>query len=288
MARILLLYFHKETEMTDDVLLQYIKDVKKYPLLSAEEEISLAEAAQRGNREAAEKLITSNLRLVIKIAKKYSTNYSQILELIQEGNIGLMKAVKKFSKSFNVRFSSYAALWIKQNFSRYLNSSCKMIKLPIRKEFLIRKLRHEEEKYMMAHGAKPSCSELAKILNETEKDIDLLKKLSEYDMRSLDAPMKDDNRFCMYDVIESNTYNPEETVIDAEFKSQLDKCLQVLNTKEQDIVKNRYGLDGIKKRTSLAALGKRYSISAESVRQTQLRALRKLQTQKNAIRSIAV
>ncbi len=100
--------------MTDDVLLQYIREAKKYPLLTAEEEISLADAVKDGNKNAEEKLITSNLRLVIRLAKRYSNNNSQILELIQEGNIGLMKAARHFSKKFNVRFSSYAVFWIKR------------------------------------------------------------------------------------------------------------------------------------------------------------------------------
>ena len=126
--------------MTENLLLQYIKDSKKYPLLSAEQEAELADEVKKGNTEAIEVLVTSNLRLVIKMAKKFSSNENQILELIQEGNMGLMKAASKFSKSFKVRFSSYAAWWIKQSFIRYLNSADKVIKLPVRKEALIRQV----------------------------------------------------------------------------------------------------------------------------------------------------
>ncbi|WP_029410822.1 sigma-70 family RNA polymerase sigma factor [Treponema pedis] len=274
--------------MVDDVLLQYIKDAKKYPLLTAEEEIVLADAAKKGDYAAFEKLITSNLRLVIKMAKRYSKNNSVVMELIQEGNIGLIKAAKKFSKAFNVRFSSYAVWWIKQSFSRYLNSHERIIKLPVRKEFLMRQMKNEEEKYEINHGIKPSDEELSKLINESESSVMQLKNLIARDICSLDAPVQEDGNSCMYDIIACNTYNPEEEAINKEFRLQLNKCMGVLTDREKDIIKKRYGLNGINEKLSFAFLGSRYSVSAESIRQIQLKALRKLRTQKNVIRSMAV
>lgn len=272
--------------MTDDVLLQYIRDAKKYPLLTAEEEISLADAVKHGNKNAEEKLITSNLRLVIRLAKKYSSNNFQILELIQEGNMGLMKAARHFSKTFNVRFSSYAVFWIKQAFMRYLNTSLRMVKLPIRKELLIRQLQTEEESYTILHGTKPSYDDLSKILHISAEAIEKLKAYTDNDMYSLDAPVMDGLNSCLYDIIPSNTYNPENQALDKELKEELDKCFEMLSEREKDVVKSRYGLNGMKKATPFAVLGKKYSISAESIRQTQLRALRKLESKKNDIRML--
>lgn len=272
--------------MTDDVLLQYIRDAKKYPLLTAEEELSLADAVKHGNKNAEEKLITSNLRLVIRLAKKYSSNNSQILELIQEGNMGLMKAVRHFSKAFNVRFSSYAVFWIKQAFMRYLNTSQRIVKLPLRKELLIRQLQNEEENYTILHGTKPSYDELSKILNIPREDIEKVKAYTESGMCSLDAPVTESVNSCLYDMIPCNTYNPENQVLDNEVKAELDKYFEMLSDREKDVVKNRYGLNGTKKATPFAVLGKKYSISAESIRQTQLRALKKLKSKKTEIRTL--
>jgi len=272
--------------MTDDVLLQYIREAKKYPLLTAEEEISLADAVKDGNKNAEEKLITSNLRLVIRLAKRYSNNNSQILELIQEGNIGLMKAARHFSKKFNVRFSSYAVFWIKQAFMRYLNTSLRMVKLPIRKELLIRQLQHEEENYTILHGTKPSYDELSKVLNIPIESIKKVKTYTENDTCSLDAPITESITSCLYDIIPCNTYNPENQTLDKEVKTELDKCFEMLSEREKDVVKNRYGLNGMKKAMPFAVLGKKYSISAESIRQTQLRALKKLQSKKVEIRAL--
>ncbi|UTC66986.1 MULTISPECIES: RNA polymerase sigma factor RpoD/SigA [unclassified Treponema] len=272
--------------MTEDLLLQYIKDSKKYPLLSAEQEAELADEVKKGNAKAVETLVTSNLRLVIKMAKRFSSNEAQILELIQEGNMGLMKAARKFSKSFKVRFSSYAAWWIKQSFLRYLNSADKIIKLPVRKELLMRQLSQEEESYKIRYGTLPSYQQLAEIMNEKIDIIAQVKSFNYGEVYSLDDPVDKENTSTLYDFIPCNTYNPEEEVIDNEFKEKLNKCLEILNDREKDVLKNRYGLDGIMTSTPFAVLGKKYSISAESIRQTQLRALRKLRADRNKIKAL--
>ncbi|UTC75078.1 RNA polymerase sigma factor RpoD/SigA [Treponema sp. OMZ 792] len=272
--------------MTEDLLLQYIKDSKKYPLLSAEQEAELADKVKKGNKEALETLVTSNLRLVIKMAKKFSSNETQVMELIQEGNIGLMKAASKFSKSFKVRFSSYAAWWIKQSFLRYLNSADKAIKLPVRKELLIRQVRQEEENYKIKYGISPSYKQLAEIMNEKIDIIAQIKSFNYTEICSLDDPIDKETSSSLYDFIPCNTYNPEEEVVDKEFKERLNKCLEILNDREKDVLKNRYGLDGIMTAIPFAVLGKKYSISAESIRQTQLRALRKLRADRNKIKAM--
>lgn len=286
LAYILLVICMRYTIMTDNLLLQYIKDSKKYPLLSAEKEAELADEVKKGNAQAIEILVTSNLRLVIKMAKKFSSNETQIMELIQEGNIGLMKAASKFSKSFKVRFSSYAAWWIKQSFLRYLNSADKVIRLPVRKEALMNKLNREEEKYKINYGITPSYQKLAEITNERTETVAKIKSFNYTEICSLDEPIDDENSSTLYDLIPCNTYNPEQEVIDKEFKEQLNKCLEILNDREKDVLKNRYGLDGIMTSIPFAVLGKKYAISAESIRQTQLRALRKLRADTNKIKAM--
>ncbi len=272
--------------MTDDVLLLYITEAKKYPLLSEEEEKAILLEAKSGSCDAATKLVNSNLRLVIKMAKQYTNNESELMELIQEGNMGLMKAVEKFDCSYDVRFSSYAAWWIRQSFLRYLNSNKRIIRLPIRKEILIRELEREEEKFESKYGRQPSCDELSKLLNKPYNEILEIKFLDNCNAFSLDMPVSADDAFNMYDVLPSYEYSPEREFIEQEFKENLNKCLGILNEREQDIVKNRYGLDGIQKTVPFKALGKKHSISAESVRQTQLRAIRKLRANETAIKAI--
>ncbi|AIN93769.1 sigma-70 family RNA polymerase sigma factor [Treponema putidum] len=274
--------------MTENLLLHYIHDTKKYPLLSAQEEAELADEVKKGNKKAIETLITSNLRLVIKMAKKFSSNENQILELIQEGNMGLMKAASKFSKSFKVRFSSYAAWWIKQSFIRYLNSSDKVIKIPVRKEALIRQVHQEEEKYRIKYGISPSYRQLAEILKEKVDVIAQIKAFNYTDICSLDDPIDNESSTNLYDFIPCNTYNPEEEFIDNEFKEKLNKCLEILNDREKDVLKHRYGLDGTMTSTTFAVLGKKHSISAESIRQTQLRALKKLRADTNKIKAMVL
>ncbi len=272
--------------MTDDVLLLYITEAKKYPLLTEEEERAILLEAQSGSCDATTKLVNSNLRLVIKMAKQYTSNDSELMELIQEGNMGLMKAVQKFDCSYDVRFSSYAAWWIRQSFLRYLNSNKRVIRLPIRKEILVRELEREEERFESRHGRKPSCDDLMKILNKSYEEVLEIKFLQNCSAFSLDMPVLSDENFNMYDILPSYEYSPEKEFIEQEFKDNLNKCLGVLNEREQDIVKHRYGLDGIQKTVPFKALGEKHSISAESVRQTQLRAIRKLKANKTAIKAI--
>ncbi len=272
--------------MTDDVLLLYIKEAKTYPLLTELEEKSLLAKAHNGDCEAIEKLVNSNLRLVIKMAKQYSNNASDVMELIQEGNMGLMKAAQRFDCSYDVRFSSYAAWWIRQSFLRYLNSNKRMIRLPVRKEVLIRDLEREQQKFESKHGRSPSCDELAQLLNKSYEEVFEIKLLENYETFSLDMPVGDDSSFSMYDILPSYKYSPENEFIENEFKENLNKCLGILNEREKDIVKNRYGLNGIQKTVPFKTLGEKHSISAESVRQTQLRAIRKLKANENVIKAI--
>lgn len=269
--------------MTDNIFFQYIRDIKKIPLLTHEEELALTNAAASGDKDAIHKLVISNLRLVVKVAKKYSNDQTQIMELIQEGNMGLMKAAKKISKQFNVKFSSYAILWIKQAFSRYLSYSDKVVKLPVRKELLITKMKKEEENYLLAHGSKPSTKELAKILGKSENLINRLKLIDNDKICSLDAPISDFDSSNLYDVIPSTSYNPESAAIDSIFRKDIDKCLEMLTAKEQDIVKNRYGLNNIYHPITFNELSRKYSLSSEAIRQTQKRAIRKLQEKKEYI-----
>ncbi len=272
--------------MTDDVLLQYMTDAKKYPLLSEEEERFILTQIEKGDDTAIEKLVNSNLRLVIKMAKQFSNNPSEVMELIQEGNIGLMKAAQRFDCSYKVRFSSYAAWWIRQSFLRYFNSNKRMIRLPVRKEMLIRDLEREQHNFEAKHGRIPSCEELSEILRMPYEEILEIRSLENYNTFSLDVPLGDDDAFSMYDVLPSYKYSPEEEFIENEFKENINKFLGVLTERELDIVKNRYGLDGIQKTVPFKALGEKHSISAESVRQTQLRAIRKLKAHENAIKAI--
>lgn len=269
--------------MIDNIFLQYFNDIKKYPLLTIKQEIELADLVQSGSKAAMDSLVNSNLRLVVLIAKKYTANTTLQMELIQEGNIGLIKAAQRFSKNFNVRFSSYASFWIKQSINRYLNSCHKKIKLPIRKEAALKIIETEKENYYISNGVYPSSKELANILGLSEKDVLELEYLKDINIYSLDAPVNEATP-TMYDTVPCNSYNPEDIVLKDMFKNDVDKCLDLLSAKEKNVLRKRYCLDGRKKPASLRKLGKLYFVSPEAVRQIQIRALKKLQKNSSYIK----
>ncbi|MCA9393255.1 MAG: sigma-70 family RNA polymerase sigma factor [Candidatus Omnitrophica bacterium] len=260
--------------MTDPIK-AYLKDVRPIPLLTAEEEVDLARKVQKGDKEARDKMIRSNLRLVISIAKRYINLGVPLSDLIEEGNIGLMKSVEKFDPEKGFRFSTYAAWWIKQGISRAIIDQGKMIRVPVYMNEDILKYKKVVEKLTHQYKRKPRIGEIAKKLKVT---VDKVRELenSIAKMSSLDAPIGEDGDGQVKDIIEDqNIASPDEELEKFFNKERAKGFLELLNERERRILEMRYGLLDGEART-LAEIAKELGISRERVRQIEAGTIKKI------------
>jgi len=267
---------------------QYVKEVKNYRLLTNEEEKELAIRIKNGDKKALQLLINSNLRLVIKIAHHYIVPSSKLMDIIQEGNVGLMTAARKFSHNFNVRFASYASLWIKQSINRYLASNDEIIRLPSRKATVVKNIKKFIADFKKHNKREPFTEEILKAFDIEEKQLRTLQPFIYENICSLDANIvsnkKEKNSSTLYDYIPTDSSeNPETICITKDIALQLDKQLDFLGARDKDILKNRYRLNMEKKVIPFHELGKKYSLSPESVRQIEIRAMKKLKAKKDKL-----
>jgi RNA polymerase primary sigma factor len=263
----------KKTRYTEDNLVAYFNQIKRIPLLSAEEERELSKSIQTGDDSAKRKLTEANLRLVVKIARGFVTSDVQLLDLIQEGNIGLMKAAEKFDYRKNVRFSTYAAWWIKQAIVRSLSNKKRAIRLPHRKEEAIKRIQKTftalAQKYLRA----PSIGEVAEELSMKEEDIVSLINASS-NVVSLESETHEDAGTLM-DLCEDYSFDPGKEFIEKSLQEDTLKFLEHLLVREKEILMYRFAFYGNHKYT-LKSIGDRMGISPETVRQIEKRALKKL------------
>lgn len=256
-----------------DLVTLYLKDIRKYEILSREEEVALFKKAQSGDAEAKNKLILSNLRLVVSVAKAYSVKGFTLTDLISEGNIGLINSVEKFDVSLGNRFSTYAVWWIKQSINKAIITKGREIRIPSYKYEIISKINKFIVKYLTEHGSYPSNNEIAKSFNLPLDKIE--KILLEFqDILSLNSNVGDD--IFLEDTIKDNeNYTIEDALIEKLDKKEVLNMLASLSEREQDILRMRYGLDGERSQT-LEEVGKTFSITRERVRQIEKRTLEKL------------
>lgn len=258
---------------TIDPLKTYFNQIKDTPLLSFEEELDLSKRIENGDDEARKQLIEANLKLVVKIAKTFKTSDVALLDLIQEGNLGLMKAAEKFDFRKRVRFSTYASWWIKQSIVRALSNKRRAIRLPHRKEEKIRKINKTinilSQKYMRT----PEISEVASELGMTEKEIYNLLSVSSH-IVSLDSETNDVSG-TLQEVLEDYSYDPDSEFMRKSLREATLKHLENLKEKEREIIKYRFSFYG-GKRYTLKTIGARMGISPETVRQIEMKALSKL------------
>jgi len=262
--------------MTDKPLKLYAKDLEKTALLSREEEIALAQKVADGNSEARERMIESNLRLVIKIARDYQNIGLPLADLISEGNIGLMRAVDKYDLSFGAKFSTYAALWIKQSIKRALSDKSRTIRIPVHVIDKMKKLDRERERLAVTSELPPTEEELKEATGLSKNQLRLIEK-SRLTSISLDAPgFGDDDSVAWHErVADESGCDPATHLKNRDLLNQLDPLLTCLNQREQDIIKRRFGLQTDEAET-LDEVAHEYDVSRERIRQIQNAALEKM------------
>lgn len=258
-----------------DPIKAYFRDVRKIPLLTAEQEVDLAKKLNKGDLKAKEMLIRSNLRLVINIAKKYMHLNMPLLDLIEEGNIGLMKAVDRFNYRRGFRFSTYAAWWIRQGITRSIFDKARTVRLPVYMSELIAKWKKTNERLTHKFKRLPTAKELSKSMklpiNKVEKIYGWMSNVS-----SLDAPISEEGENTIVDLVsDEKTASPKEELENTFTKERVDSLLEVMKEREREVLDLRFGLtDGTVH--TLAEVAKKLKVSRERVRQIEENALRKL------------
>jgi len=258
----------------DDSLLAYVSQIRTVPLLSFEEELELSRCIQKGDEAARNRLIESNLRLVVKIAKSYSNKDVSFMDLIQEGNMGLIRAVEKYDHVKQVRFSTYATWWIRQAIIRYLTDRKRTIRLPHRKEEILRKANQAYNTLIQQNKRPPKFIEIADEIGVPVKDVEFVLSMAN-DVIPLETEWADNDNFFMIEHLADHTYNPEPLLMRKSSREETFRILNQLKDQEKDVLIYRYELNGGKKHT-LKNISTKLGLSTETVRQIELRALQKL------------
>ncbi|MHB8867727.1 MAG: sigma-70 family RNA polymerase sigma factor [Thermoleophilia bacterium] len=258
--------------VTHDPLRLYLKEAGEIPLLTKNHEIELAKRIEAGDKQAKDRMIQSNLRLVISIAKNYYTQDMDLLDLIQEGNTGLIRAVEKFDYRKGFKFSTYATWWIRQAITRAIANQDRNIRIPVHMIEKINKLVRTERKLLQETGREPSDEELGDELNIDAREVREMRKIAQR-TTSLETPIGDEEDAELGDFIENHsTPDPAEAVHSIIAKESLDRVLRSMDERERKVVELRFGLKGEHPRT-LAEVSSRFNVSRERIRQIEAKAL---------------
>jgi RNA polymerase primary sigma factor len=260
----------------DDTAATYFQQIKVFPLLTFEEELELAGHIQKGDIAAKNRLINSNLRLVVKIAQLYTARDVSFMDLIQEGNMGLMHAAEKYDPQKNVRFCTYASWWIRQFISRYLTNKRRLVRLPHRKEEILRKIQRTYHSLSQSLMHQPRNKDIAQELGISVKDVDFIINMSSGPL-SLEMDPSEAENAAVIEFQEDYTYNPERSLFRQSSKDGTMHVLNKLKDRERRVLAYRYQLNGGKRHT-LREIGDKMDISAETVRQIELKALKKIRS----------
>ncbi len=259
----------------DDPVKMYLKDIGRVPLLSAEEEVELAKRMQEEDEAAKKRLSEANLRLVVSIAKRYVGRGMLFLDLIQEGNLGLMKAVEKFDYQKGFKFSTYATWWIRQSITRAIADQARTIRIPVHMVETINKLTRVQRVLLQELGREPSPEEIAEKMGVTEERVREIQKIAQ-DPVSLETPIGEEEDSHLGDFIEDEkTTTPSDSVAFTMLKEQLLGVLDTLTPREEKVLRLRYGIDDGKPST-LEEVGREFNVTRERIRQIEAKALRKL------------
>lgn len=260
---------------TADPIREYLKEIGSIPLLTPKEESDLARRKSEGDVEAGRRLVEANLRLVVSIAKRYTGRGMSFLDLVQEGNLGLMKAVEKFDYAKGYRLSTYATWWVKQSITRSLADQSRTIRLPVHMVEAVNKIRRAQRSLSVKLGREPSMEEVAEEVNMSEKRVTELIQASG-DTVSLETPVGDEEGSNLGDFVADDTNaSTEDKAESFLLREEIDSMLQGLNPRERDVIILRFGLETGHPLT-LEEVGKRFNVTRERIRQIETAALRKL------------
>ena len=264
-----------ESMDVDEPIKMYLREIGQIPLLSYEEEIDYAQRVLNGEEEAKQKLIESNLRLVVSIAKKHTNRGLKMLDLIQEGNMGLMKAVEKFEYEKGFKFSTYATWWIRQAITRAIADQGRTIRIPVHMIETINKIKKESRIYLQETGKDASPEILAERLGMEVEKIKAIQEMNQEPI-SLETPVGSEEDSELGDFVEDQkTTSPYEATNRAILREELDAVLKTLSPREEKVLRYRYGLDDSSPKT-LEEVGKIFNVTRERIRQIEVKALRKL------------
>jgi len=271
-------------DVSDDSVRLYLREIGKIPLLNAEEELALAQKVVAGDKKAKDKMAEANMRLVVSIAKRYSGRGLDFLDLIQEGNTGLLRAVEKFDPDKGFKFSTYATWWIRQAITRAIADQARVIRIPVHMVETINKLLRTQRRMTQELNREPTIEELAKELEMEPEKVEYVIKIKQ-DIQSLDAGVGrdgEDEDSVLQDFIEDeDSATPEESATTQLLKEQVQSVLGTLSDREQKIIRMRFGLDNGNSHT-LEEVGQEFAVTRERIRQIEAKALAKLRKHKDA------
>ncbi|HET6622642.1 MAG TPA: RNA polymerase sigma factor RpoD [Candidatus Saccharimonadales bacterium] len=271
-------------DVSDDSVRLYLREIGKIPLLSAEEELALAQRVVAGDKKAKDKMAEANMRLVVSIAKRYSGRGLDFLDLIQEGNTGLLRAVEKFDPDKGFKFSTYATWWIRQAITRAIADQARTIRIPVHMVETINKLLRTQRRMTQELNREPTVEELGKELEMEPEKVEYVMKIKQ-EIHSLDAGVgreDGDDDSTLSDFIEDeDATSPEDSAAGQLLKEQVQGVLGTLSEREQKILRMRFGLDDGKNHT-LEEVGQEFAVTRERIRQIEAKALAKLRKHKDA------
>jgi RNA polymerase primary sigma factor len=269
-------------DISDDSVRLYLREIGKIPLLNPEEELALAHKVKDGDKDAKDKMAEANMRLVVSIAKRYSGRGLDFLDLIQEGNTGLLRAVEKFDPDKGFKFSTYATWWIRQAITRAIADQARTIRIPVHMVETINKLLRTQRRLTQELNREPTNEEIAAAMDMEVDKVEYVMKIKQ-DITSLDANVRDDDDdSVLADFIEDDeAVSPEDAATTQLLKEQVKDMLGVLTDREQKILKMRFGLEDGKSHT-LEEVGQEFSVTRERIRQIEAKALSKLRKHKDA------
>lgn len=266
---------HSERGSAEDPVRMYLKEIGRIPLLSSEEEIELAKRMEMGDEEAKKKLSEANLRLTVSIAKRYSGRGMQFLDLIQEGNLGLIKAVEKFDYRKGYKFSTYATWWIRQSITRAIADQARTIRIPVHMVETMNRVNRTSRRLLQEYGREPTPEEIAVTMNLPVERILEVSKISQEPV-SLETPIGEEEDSHLGDFIQDEHVPvPSEEAAHTLLREQLEEVMDTLSDREQKVLALRFGLEDGKPHT-LEEVGKDFQVTRERIRQIEAKALRKL------------
>ena len=266
----------------DELLEAYFRQIKIFPLLAFDEELELSKKIMEGDENALHKLINANLRLVVKIAKFYSSAEISIMDLIQEGNIGLLQAAQKYDHKKNVRFCTYASWWIKQSITRYISGKHRLVRLPHKKEETLRKIRRVYHILCQTLGYQPTSAQIAEELGISIKEFDYIINVTSGPL-TIEPDFNDGEASPVLEIHEDYTYSPEQNMLKQSSRDGTMRILSKLKEKERRILSHRFQLNGCTHQT-LREMSDALDVSPETVRQIEMRALKKIRSHAKELR----